>query len=217
MSAEPHLTLRGRLRRGDLDVRVDLAVGAGITALIGANGTGKTSMLRLIAGLEALDDGELIVDGVVLARPADGTFVPPERRDIALAFQEPRLFPHMSVLDNIAYPLRRSRIGSDAARTRARTWAATVGLDAVTELRPGDLSGGQAQRANVARALCAETTTLLLDEPLASVDERARDELRQAFTGAGSRCVLWVSHDRTDLPHVDQVISLADVVQTGGR
>ena len=211
------LSITGRIRRGDLDLRVDLTIGAGVTAVIGANGAGKTSLLRVLAGLDALADGELVVDGVDLDRPAARHFVTAEHRDVAYAFQEPRLFPHLSVLDNLAYPRRRQGDAPGPARGHARAIAARLGLETLLDARPRDLSGGQAQRVNIGRALVAEATTLLLDEPLASIDERSREELRQLLRSTGSSRVVWVTHDPTDLSHADQVISLDDVVQTDAR
>ena len=211
------LVLHGRLQRGDLDLRVELSIGSGVTALIGPNGVGKTSVLRIIAGLDALSSGELRLGEQVLDRPADNRFVAPEDRDVAYAFQEPRLFPHLSVLDNIAYPRRREgRSGTDA-RADARRVATALALDDLVELRPRDLSGGQAQRVNVARALAADASTLLLDEPLASIDDHSRDDLRRRLRESGSTRVVWVTHDPSDLSHADRVISLPDVVRTDAR
>lgn len=212
--AVDELRVRGRIRRGGLDLTVDLRIEAGLTALVAPNGAGKTSVLRVIAGLDALSSGELVIDGDVVDRPAAARFVPPEERPVAMAFQEPRLFPHLSVLDNIAYPLRRRGLGTAAARERAHALAIDVGMSDLSGERPAALSGGQAQRVNLARAMAAGGATLLLDEPLASIDERARADMRRCIAAAGSTRVVWVTHDPADLDHVDQVISLADVVQT---
>ncbi|MEM9463801.1 MAG: ATP-binding cassette domain-containing protein [Actinomycetota bacterium] len=213
----PELIVRGAIERGELAISVDLALGPGVTALIGANGAGKTSLLRTIAGLDALRSGSLTLDDRLLDAPAEHHFVPPEDRDVAMAFQEPRLFPHLSVLDNIAYPARRRGRPAPTARDDARRLAASMGLDQVIDLRPSDLSGGQAQRVNVARALAANASTLLLDEPLASIDDGSREELRNRLRQASPTRTVWVTHDPTDLSHADRVISLDDVVQTGRR
>ena len=211
------LVIHGRVRRGELDLLVDMAIGDGITALIGANGAGKTSLLRVIAGLDALDEGRVLLDGMGLDEPSTETFVPAEERPVALAFQEPRLFPHLTVLDNIAYPLRRRGRAATAARAQAEPIAEPLGLASLLDLRPGELSGGQAQRVNVGRALAADSPTLLLDEPLASIDDGSREDLRRRLGTTGSRRVVWVTHDPTDLSHADRVISLDDVVQTAPR
>lgn len=211
------LVLDGRLHRGDLDLRVELTIGPGITALIAPNGAGKTSLLRVIAGLDRLTSGELTLGDQVLDRPSEPQFMAPEARDIAYAFQEPRLFPHLSVLDNVAYPRRRRGRSNADARDDARRVAASLALGDLVDLRPRDLSGGQAQRVNVARALAAEASTLLLDEPLASIDEESRDSLRRRLRTSDAERVVWVTHDPSDLSHADRVISLLDVVQTDAR
>ena len=101
------LSIRGRFRRGDVDFDLDLSLPAGRIAVVGPNGSGKSSLLRLIAGLEALAAGHLTLDGIPLA-PRPEIFVPSHERPIAMSFQEPRLFAHLRVIDNVAYPLRRA-------------------------------------------------------------------------------------------------------------
>ena len=128
------LRIDGTFRRGDLRLELDLAIPAGTTAIVGANGSGKTSLLRLIAGLDALDTGRMTIDGTLVDEPALGHFIPPEHRPVSVAFQQARLFPHMRVLDNIAYPLRRRRperrpLGADDAGAIARRYAERVGVE----------------------------------------------------------------------------------------
>lgn len=211
------LVVSGRIRRGEFRLSVDLTIGPGVTAIIAPNGAGKTTLLRVIAGLEALTSGRVVVDDETLDEPSTGRFVAAEARDVAFAFQEPRLFPHLSVVDNIAYPVRRRRVAHAAAREHARRVAESVGLAPVLDARPNDLSGGQAQRVNVARALAADAATLLLDEPLASVDDESRTALRERLVSSASERVVWVTHDPSDLSHADTVISLPDVFVTDGN
>ena len=146
----------------------------------------------------------------MLDRRADRRFVAPELRDVSLAFQEPRLFPHRSVLGNITYPLERRRIPRAQAAGIARDIAARFGLEELSQRSPRYLSGGQAQRVSLARALAPKPNTLLLDEPLASVDEESKDLLRHRFLDSGSQRVLWVTHDRADAERADLIVSIKD-------
>jgi molybdate transport system ATP-binding protein len=192
------LAARIRLRRGALDLDLSLRVQDGETvALLGPNGAGKTTALRALCGLTALDAGRITLDGAVLEDPAAGIRLPPQSRRCGVVFQDLMLFPHLSALDNVAFPLRMRRTGrrggeradgrgpaphhaDGARRTRlAHAWLERVGLVEEAALRPPQLSGGQRQRLALARALAAEPRLLLLDEPLAAVDAGARAELRR--------------------------------------
>jgi ABC-type sugar transport system ATPase subunit len=144
---------------------VALIVGSGTrTALVGPSGAGKTTLLRAIAGLESLDAGSIALGD----RPLDG--VPSHRRQVAVVFQEPRLLPHLSVVDNVAFPLRAARVGRLERRQRAAALLDEVGLGGFSGRGVRGLSGGEQQRVALARALCAEPQLLLLDEPLAALD-----------------------------------------------
>ena len=204
------LCISGRLRRGDLDLRIALDLPGGVIAVVGPNGAGKPTMLRAIAGLERITSGEIVLGGDVLDRPLDATFVPAESRDVSMAFQQPRLFPHLSVLRNIAYPLERSGVARRRALEQAEAVAARVGVHELADLRPRELSGGQAQRVGIGRALIAGASTLLLDEPLGAIDESSRHDLRALFENCDAERVVGVTHDPTDADRADLVVSAAD-------
>jgi molybdate transport system ATP-binding protein len=206
-----------RLRLGELDLDAAVEVGDGeVVALLGPNGAGKTTLLRAVAGLQPIDAGRVAVDGDVLDDPEAGIFVTTNDRPIGVTFQDYLLFPRMTVVDNVAFGLRARGRSRAAARAEARAVLERVGMADLAGAKPRELSGGQSQRVALARALAIEPRVLLLDEPLAALDARAklhiRAELRRhlaSFHGAR----LLVTHDPVD------ALVLADrmVVLEGGR
>jgi molybdate transport system ATP-binding protein len=205
------------LRLGDLDLRLELRAVEGETvALLGPNGAGKTTALRALAGLAPLDAGRIELDGVVVDEPAAGTFVPTGQRPIGVVFQDHVLFPRLSALDNVAFGLRARGRSKGDARTAATGWLERLGVAGVAAAKPRALSGGEAQKVALARALAIEPRLLLLDEPLAALDAGARvhvrAELRAHLAAFGGARVL-VTHDPLD------AVVLADriVVVEGGR
>jgi molybdate transport system ATP-binding protein len=193
LSANVALTL------GSLDLVIDLDVSEeAVVAVVGPNGAGKTTLLRALAGLVPLDRGRVAIDGLVVEDPTAHIRLPPERRRVGVVFQEHRLFPHLSALENVAFGLRATGTPRAEARAKAASWMERVGLSDLAAHRPRQLSGGQAQRVALARALATEPAVLLLDEPLAAVDASARAELRQALRDElrrypGARLI--VTHD----------------------
>jgi molybdate transport system ATP-binding protein len=191
------LRLAGGLRLGDLDLDVELELGDGeLVVLLGPNGAGKSTLLRVIAGLQPLDHGRLSLDGAVLDDPAAGVLLAPRLRSIGIAFQDYQLFPHMSALDNVAYGV--TARGLPGARRRAEEWLQRVGLAAHAGTRAARLSGGQAQRVAMARALAFDPRVVLLDEPLAALDATARVEVRHQLRrhlDAHDGVKLMVTHD----------------------
>lgn len=202
------LRINGTLQRGDLTLELDFDLPFGITAITGPNGAGKSSILRLVAGLEALDAGRLTLDGVVLDDRAAEVFIPAEERNVSMAFQQPRLFPHLTVLQNIAYPLRRQGYAPAEATELARPFAERVGATSLLDLRPRRLSGGQAQRTAIAVAMAVGASTILLDEPLASIDEAGTADIRGLLHELDTPRVVWVTHDPADANDADHQIIL---------
>lgn len=203
----------GTVERGDLRLRVDLTIGPGITAIVGPNGAGKTSLLRVLAGLDPLTQGRLVIDGppgeeLVLDDEGAGVFVPAHERLIAMAFQDHRLLPHLRVVDNVAYPLRRQGLPRDEARAAVGAVLDSVGLGDLAAAHPAELSGGQRQRVAVARALATPARVLLLDEPLASVDDETRSLLRARLTVTDHEAVVWVTHDPADAELAASTVSI---------
>ncbi len=217
--APTDLVLAGLTRRfGGTPVLdgVDLTVPAGgCLALLGPSGTGKSTVLRLVAGLDTPDAGRVAVGGRDLAG------LPPERRGAALVGQRPRLFPHLSVLDNVAFPLAVAGHRRRAAREQAAGHLALVGLGDLARRRPATLSGGQEQRVALARALAAGPAVLLLDEPFSALDPGVREDMHRLLAdlrAAVSPTVLLVTHDRTEAAAVaDTVAVLLDgrIAQAG--
>ena len=194
--------------------RADLHVERGeLVALLGPSGCGKTTLLRLIAGFEAPDEGAIAIDGRPVAGPA---WVPPERRHVAMVFQDYALFPHLTVAENVGFGLERGR-----RTARVAEILGFVGLEAEAGRYPHELSGGQQQRVALARALAPEPVVVLLDEPWSNIDPllRAsmRGELATILAEAGVTVVL-VTHDREEAFSVaDRIALMRDgtIVQTG--
>lgn len=193
------LHVDARLRRGSFTLEVAAEIPAGHTlGIIGPNGAGKTSLLRAIAGLTALDAGLIAFGTTPWDQPDAGVFVDPTRRRCPILFQDYRLFPHLSVLDNVAYPHRVTGTRRRQARDRARATLELFGLTDLHELPPRQLSGGQAQRVAMARALTTDPHVLLLDEPLAALDARTRQATRvelKAMLGRFTGPAVLVTHD----------------------
>lgn len=183
-------------------VDVSLSLGAAETvAVLGPNGAGKSTLLSVIAGLLRPDAGRAEIDGRVLFDLAQGhtIWTAPHRRGTALLAQEPLLFPHLTALENVAFGPRSAGAARAEARDTARHWLAEVDAAELAGRRPGELSGGQAQRVAVARALAAEPELLLLDEPMAALDVHAAPLLRRLLKRvlAGRRAII-VTHDVLD-------------------
>lgn len=181
---------------------IDLSIPPGSTvALLGPNGAGKSTAVQALAGLLPLDQGRITLEGRVLDEPDARVFVAPEERGVGVVFQDYLLFPHLSVLENMAFGLRARRERRDHALARARSWLESLGLSGMASRRPGDLSGGQAQRVALGRALATEPRLLLLDEPLAALDVTTRVELRRVLADhldAFSGPRLLITHDPTE-------------------
>ena len=198
---------------------IDLEVGEGkLTTLLGPSGCGKTTTLRLIAGLERADAGTVEIGGQVVSDPARGIFIGPHRRPIGIVFQSYAIWPHMTVVENVMFPLKvsRPRPRKGEARKRALEALDAVGLADFAERPAPALSGGQQQRVALARALVREPKVLLLDEPLSNLDKglrgRMRDEIRAVQQRLGITTV-FVTHDQ------DEALAVSDdvVVMNGGH
>lgn len=172
--------------------------------LFGASGSGKTTLLRCVAGLETVDQGSIEIGGLKVNDASRGLIVPPWSRPIGMVFQDFALWPHMSVLDNIAFPLRYGRErhpSKKACLDRAREALLTVKLERLADRHPSELSGGQKQRVALARALVYRPKVLLLDEPLSSLDPLLRQQTRDELVEILDRhriTSIYVSHDPSD-------------------
>jgi molybdate transport system ATP-binding protein len=210
------------VRRGGFILELRLHIGAGeVVALLGPNGAGKSTALRAMAGLLRITSGQITVAGRVLADSTSGVHREPHERPIGVVFQDYLLFPHLSVLDNVAFGPLVSGVDRPEARRRAAEWLARVGIADLEGAKPRLVSGGQAQRVALARALATDPQLLLLDEPLAALDAKThllvRTELRRHladFAGA----TLLVTHDPIDAAVLADrlvVIEHGRVVQQG--
>jgi molybdate transport system ATP-binding protein len=199
------ISLHGTVAVGEFSRHFSLDVGNEIVGIFGANGIGKTSLLRTVAGLCPLSEGELCVNGVVVDDPAKNLFVQPELRNIGMVFQDHSLFPFMTALDNTAFPLVMRGMERSAARKLANEMMEQFGVAHVAEQLAPTLSGGQSQRVAIARALIGAPQAVLLDEPLSAIDEESREGVRNLIREHLSRLgvsAIVVSHDRADLDHL---------------
>jgi len=215
------VALRHRFSSGfQLDVEFDHSLDEGsTTALVGASGSGKSTILRGLAGLESIGAGQIVFDGVPWFDRSQGIDLPPQRRDIGCLFQDYALFPHLSVQANIAFGLRRQ-----PRAERERRVAGLLDLLQLTGLErryPHELSGGQQQRVALARAVARRPGLLLLDEPLSALDTPTRHDLRsllRTFLVTEQIPTIVVTHDPADVRALsDHVVVLDEgrILQTG--
>jgi molybdate transport system ATP-binding protein len=193
------LSVAGRTRVGDFELDVEVTAQPNeVLAVLGPNGAGKSTLLRVLAGLHTLQAGTVRLGDRILDDPARDVFVTPQQRRIAVVFQDHRLFPHLRVLDNVAFGPRSRGVPAGVARQAAATWLERLAIAELGRRRPRQLSGGQAQRVALARALAVEPDALLLDEPLAALDVQTRaavqGELRQHLAEFGGPTII-VTHD----------------------
>ena len=185
---------------------IDLQVKKGsITALLGPSGGGKTTLLRIIAGLEQPTSGTVTINDAIVAN--ENTWVPAQQRGVALVPQEGALFPHLTVSENVAFGLKKRR--SVEVKNRITEMLELVGLPHAAQLRPSELSGGMQQRVALARALATRPNLVLLDEPFSALDAGLRESLRDQVVNilhAANATAMWVTHDQ------DEALSTADSV-----
>ena len=216
------LVMSGTVERGSFNLAADLAAAPGeVLGVLGPNGAGKTTLLRALSGLDALSSGSIRLGALTLDDAATGTFVPAERRPVGLVFQDYRLFPHLDVRDNVAYAYRVHGAGRRQARAAADTWLERLDLTDLATRRPHEISGGQAQKVALARALAAEPRFLLLDEPLSALDAKTRVDVREQLRSHLEQFpgpVLIITHDPLEaLIMADRLLVIENgrVVQQG--
>ena len=193
---------------------VDLEIGGGeFFVLVGDSGSGKTTLMRSIAGLERPDAGEIDIEGRTVFSAGRGMFVPARARGIGMVFQSYAIWPHLTVYENLALPLRRgrNRLGRDDVDRRVTEALRMVGLEAFASRPAPNLSGGQQQRVALARAIAVSTGLLIMDEPMSNLDARLRDEVRaemRAVVGRYGTTVIYVTHDQVEALSVATRIAL---------
>ena len=204
-----------------VDLRVDAKE---FFVLLGLSGSGKTTLLRCVAGLEKANAGEIKLGQQIVSAPEGGIFVPPEDRGIGMVFQSYAVWPHMTVFDNVAFPLTngKRRMPKPAMRDRVMNALGLVQLSAFADRPVPFLSGGQQQRVALARALAVEPKVLLMDEPLSNLDARLREEVRDEIRSLAKKLgitVLYVTHDQVEamaLADRIAVMSNGKILQIGG-
>jgi iron(III) transport system ATP-binding protein len=170
-------------------------------SILGPSGCGKTTMLRMIAGFEKASEGEIYIGERLVSSSREKTFVPPEKRDIGMVFQSYAVWPHMTVAENVAYPLKIKKVPQAERRERVQKVLEMVHLEAYAERYPHQLSGGQQQRVALGRALVAEPGLLLLDEPLSNLDAKLRESMRFEIKALQKKLgvtVIYVTHDQAE-------------------
>ena len=180
------------------DVSLEVEPGT-FLVLLGPSGSGKTTLVRCLAGIERISTGRIVIGGTTVA---DGrVHVPPEKRELAMVFQDYALWPHLTAAENVAFALRRRKLGRPAGLARAEAMLARVGLAALGSRYPNQLSGGEQQRVALARALVAGTGLILCDEPLSNLDADLRERLRveiAALVRDSDATTVYITHDQAE-------------------
>ncbi|GHT00658.1 iron ABC transporter ATP-binding protein [Synergistales bacterium] len=193
---------------------LDLAVQKGeCFTLLGPSGCGKTVLLRLIAGFEQPDAGRISIGDTVVTDPAGGVNFSPDSRGIGMVFQDYAVWPHMTVFDNVTYPLKLAGVAKDEMTKRGMETIAMVGMEGLDKRLPSELSGGQQQRVALARALIAKPSLMLLDEPLTNLDANLREEMRFEIKELQRKLditVLYVTHDQEVALAISDRIAIMD-------
>lgn len=181
---------------------IDLAIEPGeFFILLGPSGCGKSTLLEMLAGLEPPTSGEIRFDGEAVAAPARGVFLTPKERNVAMVFQSYALYPHLTVSENIAFPLRVGGAKTDSIGAAVREAAESVEIGELLERRPAELSGGQRQRVAIARAIVRRPSLFLMDEPLSNLDARLRASTRAKLKALQRRLgvtTVYVTHDQQE-------------------
>ncbi|HET8729350.1 MAG TPA: sn-glycerol-3-phosphate ABC transporter ATP-binding protein UgpC [Alphaproteobacteria bacterium] len=195
---------------------IDLQVGDGeFVVLVGPSGCGKSTTLRMIAGLEDIDDGTIRIDGRVVNRSE------PKERNIAMVFQNYAIYPHLSVAKNIGFGLHTAKLGAEEKTRRIEETARILGLEALLDRRPSELSGGQRQRVAIGRAMVRNPAAFLFDEPLSNLDAQLRGQMRIEIKKLHQRLgttVVFVTHDQVEaMTMADRIVVMRDgrILQVG--
>ena len=199
------ISLHGTVVAGEFSRHFDLEIGNEIVGVVGQNGTGKTSLLRTIAGLSALGSGELSLNGVMVDQPAQRLFALPELRNIGMVFQDHALMPFLRAVDNAALPLVVRGMKRGEAKTLALELLEQFGVADVAYQLSTTLSGGKSQRVAIVRALIGNPSVVLFDEPLSAIDEESRNGVRLCIREHLNRLgvsALVVSHDFADIDQI---------------
>src|SRR5829696_8049536 len=183
--------------------------------LLGPSGCGKSTLLKMLAGLEDITDGEIYIDDRMV------NYLPPAQRNVAMVFQNYALYPHMTVYDNIAFPLKMTGVSKAATREKVQAAAQVLGLDPYLDRRPEHLSGGQRQRVALGRAIVREPAVFLMDEPLSNLDAQLRVQTREELLKLHARLkttTIYVTHDQIEAMTMGHriVVMRSGVVQQVG-
>jgi len=227
----PHIETNKKKKKGEAEKKTNLKVTEeGVLAvqdfnleiadkefivLVGPSGCGKSTTLRMVAGLEDISGGELLIDGQLM------NDVEPKNRDIAMVFQSYALYPHMTVYENMAFPLKLRKFPKDEIDRRVREAAATLDITQYLERKPKNLSGGQRQRVAIGRAIVREPKVLLMDEPLSNLDAKLRNQMRAEIIKLRqsiNTTFIYVTHDQTEAMTLgDRIVIMKDgVIQQVG-
>lgn len=202
------------------DFNIDIQDGEFISFL-GPSGCGKTTTLRMVAGFERATEGSIVIDDRVVSSSEQGIFVPPEKRGVGMVFQSYAVWPHMTVAENVGYPLKIQKIPSKERREKVQEVLEMVRLEEYGDRYPNQLSGGQQQRVSLARALVMRPGLLLLDEPLSNLDAKLRESMRFEISAIQKKLgitVIYVTHDQSEAMTMSDrivVMSMGIVQQIG--